>query len=304
MLTRLSGDGSNTDMSETQAWTDEHRRLAERTRDDWDGAAEAWSQWEPHIAAFLWPVTQRLIEAADIQPGHHVLDAGCGVGDPTLAVALRVGPGGRVLAIDPAQRMIDTAQRRARAMELDNVEFRAAWVDDLQPPPKPFDAVVGRFSFIFSPDVCAALRRLRGMMRPGARLAMSAWTPMENSPGFLVINEVLRKHVDMPAVDATQPGMHHLSGPGMLVAALSEAGFRDVRTSPVRIYQFARNGAEFRRMSFEMSASLKKVLMRLPEATRAVIGDEIGRRVEADERFRQDGVLRIPALAQVGSGCA
>lgn len=304
MLTPLSGERSNTDMSETQSWTDEHRRLAERTRDDWDGAAQAWSHWEPHIAAFLWPVTQRLLEAAEIQPGQYVLDAGCGMGDPALAVAMRVGPGGRVLAIDPAQRMIDTARRRAGAMDLDNVEFRAAWVDDLPPPAKPFDAVVGRFSFIFCPDVRAALRRVRGMMRPGARLAMSAWTPMENSPGFLVINEMLRKHFVMPAVDATQPGMHHLSGPGMLSAALSEAGFRDVRTSPVRIYQFARNGAEFWRMSFEMSASLKKVLLRLPEAARTAIGEEIARRVDGDERFHQDGVLRIPVLAQVGSGCA
>jgi len=50
-----------------------------------------------------------------VGPGMTVLDIGCGMGIFTLAMARRVGPIGRVIAIDLQPQMVQVLQRRAAA---------------------------------------------------------------------------------------------------------------------------------------------------------------------------------------------
>src|SRR6266480_2765944 len=51
-----------------------------------------------------------------IQPGHSVLDVGCGPGIDTLALASSVGPTGHVFGVDVDEAMIAEAERRAEQM--------------------------------------------------------------------------------------------------------------------------------------------------------------------------------------------
>lgn len=266
---------------------------------EWSRAASGWRHWEAHIIAFSWPVTHRIVHAMNLAPGHRVLDVGCGIGDPAIAVADRVGPEGRVIAVDPAAEMVDTARARAAGFGLANIDFRVCPAEDVELPPGSLDAVCGRWSFIFCTDVVAVLRRMRGLLKPGGRLAMSTWTPMENSPGFRLINAALNRQVELPPLDATKPGMVQLSAPGQLEAALVAAGFRDVRTVPVRLSTFVRDGDEYWRMMYEMGGSLRSVLDGLTDAQRAAVRAEVMAGVEP---FRSGDVLRIPSVAQVGWG--
>ncbi len=48
-----------------------------------------------------------------IQPGHAVLDVGCGPGTDTIVLAGLVGPTGRVVGVDSDATMIAEADRRA-----------------------------------------------------------------------------------------------------------------------------------------------------------------------------------------------
>ena len=66
-------------------------------RDEWQSVAEGWRRWEPMFQSFSWPLALRMAAAAEIGSAHRVLDVGCGIGDPTLQVAVLVGPLGRVL---------------------------------------------------------------------------------------------------------------------------------------------------------------------------------------------------------------
>jgi len=48
-----------------------------------------------------------------VQPGMTVVDVGCGMGYFTIPLARLTGPGGKVIAVDLQQRMLDALARRA-----------------------------------------------------------------------------------------------------------------------------------------------------------------------------------------------
>jgi ubiquinone/menaquinone biosynthesis C-methylase UbiE len=63
-----------------------------------------------------------LIERAGLEPGMKVLDAGCGPGRLTLPAARRVGPTGRVVAIDIQAKMLRQLSQRVQQQGLTNIE--------------------------------------------------------------------------------------------------------------------------------------------------------------------------------------
>ncbi len=271
--------------------------VRQRIIKDWSAAAHGWRQWEPHIIAFTWPMTHRIADALELSPGDRVLDVGCGIGDPSIAIAHKIGPTGRVTAIDPAAEMVESAAARAKSLGLANIDFKVSTVEDFDAPPQGFDAVCGRWSFIFCTDVVAVLRRVRGWLKPGGRFAMSTWTPQKGSPGFAAVNAALNRQVQLPPLDSTKPCMLQLSDPGQLEKALATAGFKNIRVEPVPLATVVRNGREYWDMTYQMGSSLRTVYDSLTPAQRDAVSKEV---VSAVEPFRAGDVLRIPALAQIG----
>src|SRR5262249_2420945 len=153
------------------------------------------------FVAFTWPVTIRLLKRLGLKSGDRLLDIGCGTGEPGLAAAGWVAPGGRVHAVDVTPEMLAIARQRAAALRIRNIEFQQAAAEEIKAPAAPYDAVVSRWGIIFCRDVVAQLRRIRAWLRPGGRIALATWTPMENSPGFQMINEELTKLIHIPPPD-------------------------------------------------------------------------------------------------------
>src|SRR6059036_2934040 len=145
-------------------------REHDRIRDEWEAVATGWRRWEPLFQSFTWPLALRMTAVAQIGDGQRVLDLGCGIGDPTLQVAVLVGPHGRVLGVDLAEDMIATAKERAVALGLAHFDFRAADVTTLDLPPGTFDAVLGRWSVIYMREVATTLARVRKALVPGGRI--------------------------------------------------------------------------------------------------------------------------------------
>jgi ubiquinone/menaquinone biosynthesis C-methylase UbiE len=62
--------------------------------------------WAQFIVQQLQPVSDRMMELADIQPGQRVLDVATGGGEPAVTAAYRVGPSGHLIATDLSPQMV------------------------------------------------------------------------------------------------------------------------------------------------------------------------------------------------------
>ncbi|HEU4539457.1 MAG TPA: methyltransferase domain-containing protein [Polyangiaceae bacterium] len=134
---------------------------------DWsDGSYE-------RTATILAPATKVALDALGPLEGLRLLDVGCGTGNVALEAARR---GALVSAIDPAARLVEVTRERAEAESL-RVTATVAEAAALPFADASFDALVSVFAVIFAPDAEAAAREMVRVLRPGGRLALTAWTP-------------------------------------------------------------------------------------------------------------------------------
>jgi SAM-dependent methyltransferase len=110
----------------------------------------------------------------DARPTDRVLEIGFGPGVAIAALAERVTRG-VVYGIDHSAVMVQVASRRnAAAVRADRVVLRQAAVDRLPTFGDPLDAVFAVNSVGFWPDPVDRLRELRGLLRPGGRIALAS----------------------------------------------------------------------------------------------------------------------------------
>jgi ubiquinone/menaquinone biosynthesis C-methylase UbiE len=125
-------------------------------------------------------ITETLVDIHDLvaerlapEPGDRFLDLACGTG----AVAERAAAAGaRVTGIDLAPVLVETAQERARELELE-IDYAVGDVERLELPDGSFDKVSSTCGIMFSPDHEAAARELARVTAPGGRIALASWTP-------------------------------------------------------------------------------------------------------------------------------
>ncbi|WP_063824801.1 methyltransferase domain-containing protein [Nocardia pseudovaccinii] len=118
----------------------------------------------------------RLVELTGAAPGDHAVDIGCGPGQLVRALADRVGPGGRVIGIDPSQEMIDYATGRVGSA---NCRFEVGAAQTLTLPDASVDVVTSTFVMHHIPEAqrTAALGQMFRVLRPGGRLLLADTHP-------------------------------------------------------------------------------------------------------------------------------
>ncbi len=89
----------------------------------YDAASDTYDDYWLSVASG--PIDE-LFSILPQETGRLGVDCGCGTGYTTARLASRMGPQGRVIAIDLTPAMIDKAGARLRVEQIDNVEFRVA----------------------------------------------------------------------------------------------------------------------------------------------------------------------------------
>jgi SAM-dependent methyltransferase len=105
--------------------------------------------------------------------GATVVDLGSGAGFDSLIAALQVGPTGHVIGIDMTDAMLEKARAGARAMGLQNVEFRKGLIEELPFPDSSMDVVISNGVVNLVPDKGQAYREVYRVLRPGGLLQIA-----------------------------------------------------------------------------------------------------------------------------------
>lgn len=116
--------------------------------------------------------TTRAIELLGLRPGMVVADVGAGSGYYTERIAGRVGPTGKVLAVDIQPEMLELLGARVARLGLANVELIRSTEDDPRLPTGAVDLIVmvDVYHELSQPQVM--LRRMQTALAPGGRIAI------------------------------------------------------------------------------------------------------------------------------------
>jgi ubiquinone/menaquinone biosynthesis C-methylase UbiE len=206
---------------------------------NWDSAAVGWMQWSAFNDRADAHISERLVELAGVQPGSRVLDVAAGYGEPALTAARRAGAEGRVVATDISAEMLAFGRERAAAAGLGNVEFLQSDACGLDFPPASFDAAVSRWGIIFEPDAEAAAARIRGFLKPGARMAISSWGEPDQVPFLSLPMRTTMARLNVPPPPAGTPGPLSRPTPAAIGGLLEGGGFANVAVEQDEvIYEF------------------------------------------------------------------
>jgi SAM-dependent methyltransferase len=196
-------------------------------------AAEGWRRRAAFRAQDLGRSTERMLDLAEIGPGHRVLDVAAGTGEQTLLAARRVGPNGSVLATDIAVRLLTYLDESAKEAGLANVETRVMDARQLDLEPASFDAAICRMALMLIPDRDMALAGIRRALKPGKKLAVAVFSTAEKLPHIALSLAIARRHAGWPPAPFEDPGMFALGDPAVLRTTFERSGFHEVTIETV-----------------------------------------------------------------------
>lgn len=201
-----------------------------------EDAGPRWVAVEASVDAQLRPIGRRAMEAARLRAGERVLDIGAGCGDTTVELARRVGPSGRVHALDVSAIMLARARERAASEQLGNVTFQVADAQSADVEGAPYDIAFSRFGIMFFDDPALAFRRIREALTPSGRLAACTWRSREENPWLSSTIRAAARFVEIPVPqDLHAPGPFGLHDRDRAASLLKAGGFRAIDIEPADV---------------------------------------------------------------------
>jgi ubiquinone/menaquinone biosynthesis C-methylase UbiE len=185
--------------------------------DSWDAVADGYAE---HLRSWT-AYADEAVRLAGLQPSDQVLDVGCGPGNLAFTAAASTR---KVTAVDFSPGMIEALEKRKQREGVENIEARVMDAQTLDLPDASFDAAFSLFAFMFFPDRKKAFAEIKRVLKPGARLVIATWAPIDRRPvmklGFDALAEALP---DMP-----KPTKGDLQSIEECEGEFGEAGFVEV----------------------------------------------------------------------------
>ena len=127
----------------------------------------------------------KLLEQISTGKGSQVLDLGCGTGYLANALAVRLGPEGKIIAVDPDGERIKVA----RECYGSNNKLKFLVASDKDFPESEYDIVISTFVFHWIEDKDAAFKRVYKNLKPGGSFG---FTTQDNPKMPEVLTEIVQ----------------------------------------------------------------------------------------------------------------
>lgn len=179
-----------------------------------------------------------LVDRVGLRRGERVLDVACGTGVAARAAAERVGRTGRVAGIDINAAMLGIA-RTLPAGAGASIGWVQGNVQSLPFAEASHDVVLCQLGLQFVPGRPAALAQMHRVLRPGGRLGLNVYGPIEHNPAAFALAQALDRHLG-PDASVTKRAEHALADAALLRTLAGEAGFRQIKiVTETRTIRFA-----------------------------------------------------------------
>jgi len=162
---------------------------------------------------------ERMTKRLDIKPGSTLLDVGTGTGVFIPFLLREIAEGGRIVALDIAERML--ARARAKGFN-GNIDYLCADVTNIPLRNEIFDIVLCYSSFPHFPDKSRALAEMNRVIKRGGRLLIC------HTSSRARINE---RHRQISAVENDI-----LPDEGEMQSLLSSTGFVNIKIDDSESY--------------------------------------------------------------------
>jgi SAM-dependent methyltransferase len=212
-----------------------HKSESEQSR-LWNGpSGHAWVETQDVLDQMYKPIEDLLVEVVSDSSRHRVLDVGCGTGSTTLAVARRLGKGGRSIGIDISQPMIAVARRRAEREHL-GARFICADAQGYPFEPESVDAIMSRFGVMFFDEPVTAFANLRRAATENGELRAIVWRSAAETPFMTTAERAAAPLLsNLPPRRPNVPGQFALADDRRVHAILEESGWAGIDIRPIDV---------------------------------------------------------------------
>lgn len=258
---------------------------------------EVWRRYDEAESRLTASVSERMLDLAGLVPGMRVLDLATGRGEPAVRAALRVGPMGHVLGVDPSESLLQMAREKAALAGLSNLELRAVGAESLEGVAAAghFDAATVRWGLMYMASPVAALAGAHRALKPGGVLCAAVWAEPERVPYFTLPRRLLERYRPVPPVDFEAPGTFRHADPGRIDRDFGQAGFtiEHIEEMDIPVLE-AETGAEL--VAWVRALGLTRLLSELPDDDQRRWEEDLVREVEP---LRRGGVMYLGGVTRI-----
>jgi ubiquinone/menaquinone biosynthesis C-methylase UbiE len=241
------------------------------------------------VPTILGPFARALVDRANLRRGESVLDVGCGTGAAALYAATLVEDVGKVFAIDVNAGMLEVARSRSRERGL-AIDWREDDACHLPFSDESIDSILCAQTLQFLKERSQALSEIHRVLKPGGRVAISAWCPLPENPYFRTLIDSVSRHVG-PEIAVGLGTAFSLADPDEICGLLSAAHFRAVSPAVVELELELPELTGFVQAHISATPMAAGFGAAAPEARAMVVNEVAGSFADAQIPFRSHMVL-------------
>jgi len=161
----------------------------------WHLARESAERYQQILTpAILGPFARAMVDVTALRANESVVDVGCGTGAAARAAAEQVGSAGQVMGVDVNGGMLEVA-RSLPPVSGAAIAWREASATQLLLDDQSVDVVLCAQTLQFLAEKQTSVSEMRRVVKPGGRVAVTLWCPIEDNPYFDVLVSTVARHI-------------------------------------------------------------------------------------------------------------